>query len=118
MAAFDTTRVFWTYTSDNGETIPYRTMTGYSTQVATLGGSAWTGGAHQPKRYGLKPRSVLLPIDGSPGRFRRVTVFTPTAYNAITSGTTTVDHNLAGTATTATVESKEGERHRGAGLKY
>jgi hypothetical protein len=115
MAAFNTSRVFWSYTTDQGVTIPYRTMLGYSGQVAELGGAAATPPYAEPKRYGLKPRCALVPVPGHETLVRRVPVFTQTAYAAITPGTTTLSINYQGNAVTGTVRSLEGERHRGAG---
>jgi len=116
MAAFDTSRTMWTYTTDQGVAIPYRAQTGYTAQVATLGGAAFTPPFPEPKRYGLKVRSVIVPVAGHTTIKRRVTVFAAAAYNAIVPGTTTVNVNYQGQSTSSTVESKEGERHHGAGL--
>ena len=116
MPVFDTSRTMWTYTTDQGVTIPYRAQTGYTSQSATLGGSAFTPPFPEPKRYGLKPRSVIVPVTGHLTVKRRVVVFDSTAYAAIVPGTTTVTVNYQGNQVSSTVESKEGERHRGAGL--
>jgi hypothetical protein len=114
MAAFATTRTLWQYTSDQGKKCLYRAQTGYTSQVAILGGAAADGTEGEPKRYGLKIRCAICKTAG--GVKRRVPIFTQTAYAAIVVGTTSINVNVAETATAATVVSLEGERHRGAGL--
>jgi hypothetical protein len=116
MAVFDTTRVVWTYTTDQGVAIPYRAVGGYTSQSATLGGAAFTPPVPEPKRYGLKPRCAIVPVAGHTTVRRRVPVFDNAAYAAIVPGTTTVTVNYQGQGVLSTVESLEGERHRGAGL--
>jgi hypothetical protein len=116
MAAFPTTKTKWTYISDSKESLPMKAMTGYTDQASTVGGSAWSGGPHMPKRYGLKPRCAIAKTAG--GIVRRVTIYDSTAYDALTVDSSTVDVNVNGTGTVATVVSKEGERHRGGGLNY
>lgn len=116
MAVFNTARVQWTYTTAQGVAIPYRTQTGYSSQVATVGGAAWTGPVTQPKRYGLKFRCAIVPVTGHLTVVRRVPIFTAAAFDAIVPGTTTITVNYQGNEVVSTVRSLEGERHHGAGL--
>lgn len=116
MPAFDTTRTMWTYHTDQGVSIPYRAQTGYTSQDAVLGGAAFTPPFPEPKRYGLKPRSAIVPITGHLTVKRRVPIFDQTAYAAIVPGTTAIIVNYQGNQVSSTVESLEGERHRGAGL--
>lgn len=114
MAAFLTTRTLWQYTSDQGKKALFRAQTGYTSQVATLGGAAADGTEGQPKRYGLKARCAIVKTAG--GVRRRVVVYTQAAYAALVPGTTVIQVNVASVDTPATVVSLEGERHRGAGL--
>ena len=116
MAAFNRTRVAWTYTSDDGVDMPYRTMTSYSTQGG-LGGTAFTGIIGPTNLYGMKPRRVLVLGDVTQIK-RWVVVFTASAYNSIVAKTTKLNIPNA-TLTTleeGTVQTKEGERHHGAGI--
>lgn len=116
MAAFDRTRVTWTYTSDDGVAMPYRTLAGYSTQAA-LGGAAFTGIIGPTKRYGMKVRRVLVKGDIT-GIKRWVPVFTKAAYSAIVAKTTAVNIPDASLTTleAGVVQTLEGERHHGAGI--
>jgi len=116
LAAFNTGRTMWTYHTDQGVSIPYRAQTGYTSQVAVLGGAAFTPPFPEPKRYGLKPRCAIVPVTGHLSTIRRVPIFDQAAFAAIAPGTTTIDVNYQGVATSSTVRSLEGERHHGAGL--
>jgi hypothetical protein len=113
MAAFDTGRQLWQYTDDDGLTFPVRALKGYTAQVSVLGGEAWSGPPTQPKRVGFKARGVYAVTAG--GVRRRVIVYDATAYAAIVVNTTTIEVDVAGQQTSATVRSREGEHHRGAG---
>lgn len=112
MAVFDTGRIIWTYESDNGMSIPYRTQVGYSSQSATIGGASGSAINAEPKRYGLKQRVAIVLADN---HVRRVPIFTKAAYAALVPGTSTILVNVDGQAVSGTVRSLEGERHRGAG---
>lgn len=115
MAAFGPGRTLWTYTDDNGNDFPFNAQTGYTAQAATLGGSAFTTLPTQPARRGFKPRCVYAVTAGAVRR--RVVVYDPTAYAAIVVNTTTVQVDIGdGQQTAATIRSREGEHHRGAGV--
>lgn len=115
MAAFPNTRTLWTYTSDDGVDIPFRGVTGYTAQAATLGGTAWTGAGGASARRGLKLRCVYAVTAG--GVRRKVVIFTAAKYSDIVVNTTTVSVDVGdGQGTSATVRSREGEHHQGGGL--
>ncbi len=93
----------------------FRGTSGYTTQ-AGLGGAAWSGLPSSTHRYGLKPRSVIVKGNLTSVK-RRIVVFTSAAYDAIVPMTTTfLVADATNTQETATVQSKEGERHHGAGV--
>lgn len=80
------------------------------------GGLGWTAGsATYPATFpkGLRPRLWIMKDDSTPPVFRRVIVATPTAYAAGLIGTTTLLLERDATQQTFTIDSKEGERHRG-----
>lgn len=115
MAVFNRTKTLWEYTDDQGAALMYRGTAGYTSQ-AVVGGTAFTGVPTSTHRYGLKPRVAI--VEGNvTGVKRRVVIFDETAYAAIIPLTTTIVVN-DGTSTqeVATVQSLEGERHRGGGI--
>jgi hypothetical protein len=115
MAAFGPGRTLWTYEDDNGNSFPFNAQTGYTDQVLTLGGAAFTTLPTQPARRGFKARCVYAVTAG--GVRRKVVVYDPTAYAAIVVNTTTVLVDIGdGQGTSATIRSREGEHHRGAGV--
>lgn len=115
VAAWDATKTLWVYTTNQGATALYRLSGSYASQAATLGGAAATAPFPQPLRRGVKMRTAICTTAG--GVKRRVPIFTKTAFNALVPGTTTLNVNVASVETIATVDSLEGERYHGAGLK-
>jgi hypothetical protein len=115
MAAFGPGRTLWTYTTDDGTDVPFNAQTGYTAQVATLGGAAWATLPTPPLRRGFKPRCVYAVTAG--GVRRKVVVYDAAAYAAIVVNTTTVQVDTGdGQQTSATVRSRQGEHHQGAGV--
>ncbi len=115
MVAFAAGRTLWTYTDDNGNDFPFNALSGYTAQSATLGGAAFTTLPTQPGRRGFKYRCVYAVTAG--GVRRKVVVFDAASYAAIVVNTTTIQVDIGdGQQTAATVRSREGEHHRGAGV--
>jgi hypothetical protein len=115
MPAFAKTKTLWTYTNDQGVNLMFRGTTGYTSQ-AVVGGTAFTGLPSSTHRYGLKPRVAIVKGNLTSVK-RRVVIFDPTAYDALVPMTTTIIVADASNAQeTGTVQSKEGERHHGAGV--
>lgn len=111
---WSTDRIACDYVSDNGATYRFRALEIYQGQAA-LGWVACASASTPPAPKGLKPRSVLCWDAGNHALRRRVVVATPTAYNAIIVGTTTlkVQNPSTDVEDTFTVYLKEGERLRG-----
>lgn len=109
MAVFDNDRGRGTYVSDNGVSYNFHVLNDYGTQAA-LG---WTAGAEGqgPPPRGLSPRSWIVVTAGN--KVVRVPVATNAAYVAGVIGTTSINVNVDGTSTAATLRWKEGERSRG-----
>jgi hypothetical protein len=107
MAAFLRTKESWNYTTDTGHEYAFNALTGYTTQVAVLGGAAPAPGSKCHPR-GFKPRVALVVT--AAGARRRVVCY-ETAADAYTTLGTTVNIDIAGTATVAKVYETIGERH-------
>lgn len=115
MPAFAKTKTLWTYTNDQGVALMFRGTAGYTSQ-AVVGGTAFTGLPSSTHRLGLKPRTAIC-LGNLTQVKRRVVIFTAAAYDAIVPKTTTIIvPDGANAQETATVQTKEGERHRGAGV--
>lgn len=113
MPAFSRAKVLWTYTTDDGATSTYRATSGYTSQAA-VGGAAWAGVPHSPLRRGFRPRCVYAVTAG--GKRKKITIFDSAAFAAIVVNTTVIQVDVGdGQQTAATVRSREGEHHRGAG---
>jgi hypothetical protein len=107
MADFLRTKETWNYTTDTGQEYAFNALTGYTTQVAVLGGSAPSAGAvSHPK--GFKPRVAL--VQTAAGKRRRVVCYSKDATAYTTLGTT-VNIDVQGIATAAKVYATIGERH-------
>jgi hypothetical protein len=110
VVAFSTAKVKWRYTSDNGDESRYTTWTGYSAQVAVLGGAAGSTTTN-PLPKGVRPRHVFA-TDTSTGLVKRkITVFDETAFAAIVPDTTSLFINVDHVQVAATVRSKIQEKH-------
>jgi hypothetical protein len=111
MAARDL--VAWTYTDDNAVTYTSRADAFYTAQ-AGVGGSTATGATLQRERpRNLKPRAANV-YHAASGQANWVTIYDPTAYAALVTGTTEIDiRNGGGDVVTGIVRAKRGERPRG-----
>jgi hypothetical protein len=111
VAAFVTTKTLAKYASDSLGDFRRKIMNGYYTQEA-LG---WTAGARTDGTLtkGIRARHALVKTAG--GVRRKVIVGTDAALVAMVPGTTSIDVNINGTATAATVQSIQGEHSVGQG---
>jgi hypothetical protein len=105
MAAFVQTKTLAKYVSDSFGDFRRKIKDGYYTQE----GLGWTAGARTdatlPK--GIRPRHALVKTAG--GVRRKVIVGTNAALVAMEPGTTSLNVDINGTATAATVLSIQGE---------
>lgn len=110
MVVFAITRERWKYTADNGKEYSFNALTGYTAQVAVLGGEAAEAGL-SPKSKGLRPRRALVWLADDHSKKRQVVCYDPTATAFTTLGTT-VKVNIDGNETAYVVYAMEGETHR------
>lgn len=110
MAEFVRTRTAWRYTDDDGRFYAFNALTGYTAQVAVLGGAARVAG-DVPAPAGFRPRVAKVWLAADHTKRKRVVCYTPSATAFTTIGTT-VSVDYLGTATDFVTYGSAGERHK------
>lgn len=112
MAGLADNFVYSDYVSDDGRTYSLRTISAWAAAAASGGTSSSTNPLYGRESRRRSVRKVRFIDAAVPGRSVTLPVFTPTAYAAITVGTTTFARGVRGeaAAVTFTADKKIPER--------